>query len=165
MNCVSLPELRFGPCLICLAHEDRGRKRGNGCRPGLQVEVGLPCCWIAGLLLNHMQVQRKTLQTAVSKVHLRIGCVEDDENVLVLSVVPAVGIQLHHDQSRNLARACIEEGEILLDLSIGGHAEKTGTVADLQQVLKCSRCVRNVCGLPPRMPSRMRSLNVPMPNP
>ena len=70
----------------------------------------------------------------LGEVHLRVGCVEDHEDVFVHPVTPAVGIELHHNQPGNLVGAGVEEGEVLLNLSLtspcGRDPSCSGSAAD-----------------------------------
>ena len=110
---------------VAFAYENGGGECRNSRRSVLPVECGLAHDRVSGIMLLRMQAESEALQAAVGEAHLRIGCVEDHDNVLVDAVVSAVGIQLHHDQARNLAWAGVEESEVLLNLPQRGHAEQT----------------------------------------
>src|SRR5580704_6576264 len=86
-------------------------------------------------------------QTSVRKRYLLIGCVEDNENGGVPAVVASIRIQPHHNQSRNLVRAGIQERKTPLNFGEGRHAEESRTVSDLQELAKRIAAVCDVLRL------------------
>ena len=70
-----------------------------------------------------MQMQTEPSQTVVSKGQLLQRRVEDHHYMRIGAIILAIGIQLHHDHARYLARARIQEAQILLNLPEGRHAK------------------------------------------
>src|SRR5580698_1597020 len=132
--------------LLDLGHKDCSRERGYNGIALLRVKRRLPGDWIAGVALDWVQVQFQALQSVVRECDLCIGRVEDDNYVLVDSIVAAVRVELHHNQSWNLALPRIQEGKVLLHLLEGGHLEEPRAVTNLQELLKCRCTVCDIFG-------------------
>src|SRR5271165_2487165 len=123
--------------LFFLSYKYGGGEGGDGDGSGLRVVGGLAGGWVAGALLDWVEFELEALEASVSESSLLVRRVEDHNNVLVLAVVAAVGVELHDDEARGLVHSGVEEGEVLLDLVERAHAEEAGAVADLKQVFEC----------------------------
>ncbi len=75
---------------------------------------------------------------------MRVGGVEDHDDVLKAAEVSAVGIELHHDEAGRLARACVQEMQVGLHFGEGVHVEQAGGAADLEEFAEGVAGMRNV---------------------
>ncbi len=137
---------RFGK-LFSLGHEDCGCEGGDGNGSRFGVVSGLAGGGVARALLDGVKLELEALEASVGESGLGVGRVEDYNNVLVLAVVAAIGVELHNDEAGGLALSSVEEGQVLLDLIECGHAEEVRAVADLQQFLEGVAAVGDVDGL------------------
>jgi hypothetical protein len=100
---------------VAFRDEHSSRQCGDRSGSSLRTERRLARRRITGVLLDRMKLKLQSRQSAIGEGCLRIGCVEDDDHMFILAVVPAIRVELHHDDPRRLVGARVQEAQILLD--------------------------------------------------
>src|SRR5947208_3325803 len=93
-----------------------------------------------------MEVQLQPLEHVVLKIDRIAGRIKDNENVAVTSIISAVAIELHHNQSGCLARTRIQEVQVGLDLCKGVHAEESRARPNFEQLAEAVATAGDVFG-------------------